>query len=49
MPGVTIAEGSVTGSMTLVNKSLDEWGVYVGVPARRLKDRNKGLLRFVEK
>lgn len=49
MPGVTIAEGSVTGSMTLVNKSLDEWGVYVGVPARRSKDRNKGLLRFVEK
>ena len=48
-PNVTIRCGTVVGAMTLVNKSLDEWGIYVGVPARRLKDRNKGLLRFVEK
>lgn len=48
LPGVTIEEGSVTGSMTLVNKSLDEWGVYVGAPARRIKDRKKGLLKYVK-
>jgi len=46
-PGVTIGEGTVTGAMTLVNRSLDAWGVYVGCPARWLRDRSRGLLRFV--
>lgn len=40
-PGVIISEGSVTGAMTLVNKSLDSWGVYIGVPAKYLKARSK--------
>jgi galactoside O-acetyltransferase len=30
--------------MTLVNKSLDPWGIYVGVPAKRIKERSKKLL-----
>lgn len=46
-PGVTVGEGTVTGAMTLVNRSLDAWGVYVGCPARRLRDRSRDLLRFV--
>ncbi len=45
-PGVTVGEGTVVGAMTLVNRSLDAWGVYVGCPARRLRDRSRGLLRF---
>lgn len=44
LPGVTIHEGTSVGSMSLVNRSLDSWGMYVGIPCRRLKDRNKGLL-----
>jgi dTDP-4-amino-4,6-dideoxy-D-glucose acyltransferase len=39
-----IGEGTSIGSMTLVNKNLDPWGVYVGIPARRLKERQKDLL-----
>ncbi len=37
LPGVEIAEGSVVGSMSLVNKDLDSWGIYMGIPAKFLK------------
>ena len=46
-PNLTIGEGSVVGACSLVNKSLDSWGIYYGVPAVRIKNRNKGLLRLV--
>jgi acetyltransferase-like isoleucine patch superfamily enzyme len=49
MPGVTIAEGGSIGAMSLVNKSTKEWGIYVGSPARRLKDRKKDLLSLEKK
>lgn len=44
LPNVVIGEGTSVGSMSLVNKSLDEWGIYVGIPCRRVKDRSKRLL-----
>lgn len=44
MPNLTIGEGSSVGSMSLVNKSLDSWGIYAGVPCRRIKERSKKLL-----
>ena len=47
-PKLVIGEGVVVGACSLVNKSLDDWGIYLGIPAKRLKDRRKGLLRFVE-
>lgn len=43
-PGVTIREGCSVGAMTLVTKSTDPWGLYVGNPARRIKDRKQDLL-----
>lgn len=45
-PQVTMKEGSVTGAMTLVLKSLEEWGIYVGVPAIRIKERKRDLLKY---
>jgi galactoside O-acetyltransferase len=48
MPNLTIKEGSVTGSMTFVNKSPESWGIYMGVPATFKKERKKALLKFVE-
>lgn len=47
-PNLTLGEGVAVGACTLINKSLEEWGIYAGIPARKLKDRNKGLLKFVE-
>lgn len=45
-PGVTLAEGCSVGALSLVNRSTEPWGVYVGNPARRVKERKKALLDF---
>ncbi|WP_076542414.1 acyltransferase [Shewanella sp. UCD-KL21] len=44
MPGVIINEGCSFGAMTLVNKSTEAWGIYVGTPCKRIKERSKNLL-----
>lgn len=44
LPGVVIGEGTAVGSMSLVNKSLDPWGIYAGIPCVYKKDRSKKLL-----
>lgn len=44
MPGVIVGEGSAVGSMSLVNKPLQSWGIYCGVPCRKVKDRSMTLL-----
>ena len=46
LPGVIIGEGVSVGSMSLVNISLDAWGVYVGIPCKRVKERSKRLLEL---
>lgn len=43
-PGVTIATGCAIAAASLVNKDTEEWGIYAGTPARRVKERSKGLL-----
>lgn len=48
LPGSVIAEGSAVGSMSFVNKSLDEWGIYVGIPCKYIKERSKDILRLAE-
>lgn len=45
-PGVHIAEGCAIGANSLVNKSTTPWGVYLGSPARRIKDRSQELLEI---
>lgn len=45
-PGVDIAEGCSIGAMTLVSKSTEPWGVYVGNPAKRIKNRKQDLLKL---
>ncbi|WP_371060669.1 hypothetical protein [Rhodosalinus sp. 5P4] len=44
--GVTLGDGVATGAATLVLKSLDGWGIYAGMPARRLRDRSRHLLQI---
>ncbi|MGP8153817.1 MAG: acyltransferase [Smithella sp.] len=44
LPKVTIGEGSSVGALSLVTKSLDPWGIFLGCPAKRLKDRSQQLL-----
>ena len=44
LPGVDIGEGCSVGANSLVSKSTEPWGIYIGSPARRIKDRSKNLL-----
>ena len=46
LPGVTLGEGCSFGSDCVVNKSTEPWGIYVGAPARRIRERSKDLLKF---
>lgn len=48
LPNITIGEGSVTGAMSLVNESLDEWFIYIGIPAKKLKERKRNLLSYAD-
>jgi acetyltransferase-like isoleucine patch superfamily enzyme len=44
LPGVTIGEGVAVGAMSLVMRDCAPFGLYVGVPARRVKERSRGML-----
>ena len=46
MPSITIEEGVAVGAMSLVKKSLPEWGIYAGIPAKIIKPRATGLLNY---
>mgnify|MGYP002649945371 CR=1 FL=1 len=48
LPGVTIGEGTAVGAMSLVVKPLEPWGIYVGVPCKRIGERKKTLLKKEE-
>lgn len=41
MPGVHIGRGALVGSNTFVNKDLEEWGIYVGSPCKRIGTRQQ--------
>lgn len=39
MPGITLAKGSVIGANAVVTKDTEEYAVYVGVPAKKIRNR----------
>ena len=46
-PDIEIGEGAVVGACSLVNHNLEPWSIYYGIPAVKHKERNKGLLKYV--
>ncbi len=49
MPNSHIADGCSIGAMSLVTKPTEEWGIYIGVPAKRVKERKRDLLELEKK
>lgn len=49
MPNITIGEGTSLGAMSFVNKSLEEWKIYAGIPCRYIKDRKKDVKELSKK
>lgn len=47
-PGVNMGEGTAVGACSLVLNDTDEWSVYVGAPAKKLKSRRKDILKLVK-
>ena len=44
LPKLTIGEGVSVGALSLVNKTLKPWGVYFGLPVKRLRERSREML-----
>jgi acetyltransferase-like isoleucine patch superfamily enzyme len=44
--GVTLEEGVAVGALSLVQKDCEAFGIYVGNPARRIKERKRDLLEL---
>jgi galactoside O-acetyltransferase len=49
LPGSDIPEGVSVGCMSLVNKPLEPWFVYAGIPCKIIKMRQKELLNMERK
>jgi acetyltransferase-like isoleucine patch superfamily enzyme len=43
-PGVTVNEGAIAGSASLLTKDIAPWTINVGVPAKKMKDRAKDII-----
>jgi galactoside O-acetyltransferase len=48
LPGVTVGRGTAVGALSLVVKSLDSWGVYIGSPVKFIKERKRDLIQKAE-
>ena len=46
LPGVTIHDGAAVGALTLIRKDCEPFGLYVGNPARRIRERSRDLLEL---
>lgn len=53
LPGAYLAEGCVMGAMSTLLRSTEPWGIYLGVPVRRIKERSRRIMeleaRFIAK
>lgn len=46
LPGVELEEGVAVGALSLVNRSCAAFGIYAGIPARRVAERSRDLLEL---
>ena len=46
LPGVILEEGVAVGALSLIKKNCSAFGIYVGNPARRIKERKRDLLEL---
>lgn len=49
LPNTVLEDGASVGALSLVNKSLDAWTLYAGVPARKIRDRRRDEILQLEK
>jgi len=47
-PNLTIPEGCAVGACSMVRGDLKPWGIYYGIPVKRVKDRSRDMLKYVK-
>jgi galactoside O-acetyltransferase len=47
-PNISIGIGTAVGALSLINRSLPEWSIFAGIPARFIKKRKKRLLELAK-
>lgn len=48
LPNITFFEGACIGALSLANKNLEEYTLYAGIPANKLKSRDKNQIISLE-
>lgn len=48
LPGVTVGAGAAVAAGSVVNRALDDWAIYAGAPARRVKARMQETILAAE-
>lgn len=46
LPGVVVSEGTATGVGTLLKEVTEPWKIYVGIPGKVVKEREKKILEL---
>ncbi|MFP3364175.1 acyltransferase [Pseudoalteromonas sp. SIMBA_148] len=46
LPGVRLHEGCAIGALSLINKSIEKWTIYAGVPAIKIKERSNKCVKL---
>lgn len=46
LPGIKLYEGAAIGALSMVTKNCDAFGVYMGTPAKKIKERKRDLLNL---
>lgn len=46
LSNLTVGDGTTIGALSLVNRSLDPWSIYAGVPTRFIRKRSRNLLQL---
>ena len=49
LPNVIFYDGACLGALSLAKKDLDAWSLYAGIPAKKIKDRNKENILELER
>lgn len=48
LPGAVLEEGACVGAMSLIKDVIPAYKIYAGVPAHKIGDRSKKMLRFIK-
>lgn len=46
LPNVRIEQGVSIGALSLVNRNCEEFGIYAGIPAKKVSERDKNFLEL---